>query len=121
MASDVDVFGTGDGHGARRAAYDPAMRASAAAATASRERPVAAYAACRRMLRRHDPTYYLAVLRLPADVRPAVHALYGLCAARTRSSTGRVAPWNQPRASPPSTRGSANSSAGWPEGRPITR
>ena len=29
------------------------------------------------MLRRHDPTFYLAVLRLPADVRPAVHALYG--------------------------------------------
>ena len=42
-----------------------------------REPPVAAYAACRRLLRRHDPTYYLAVLRLPADVRPAVHALYG--------------------------------------------
>ena len=45
--------------------------------TASPERPVAAYAACRRLLRRHDPTFYLAVLRLPADVRPAVHALYG--------------------------------------------
>lgn len=29
------------------------------------------------MLRRHDPTYYLAVLRLPAEVRPAVYALYG--------------------------------------------
>jgi phytoene synthase len=29
------------------------------------------------MMRRHDPTYYLAVLRLPAEVRPAVHALYG--------------------------------------------
>lgn len=49
----------------------------AAAAAASREPPVAAYAACRRLLRRHDPTYYLAVLRLPADVRPAVYALYG--------------------------------------------
>ena len=29
------------------------------------------------MLRRHDPTYYLAVLRLPAEVRAAVYALYG--------------------------------------------
>lgn len=29
------------------------------------------------MLRRHDPTYYVAVLGLPAEVRPAVHALYG--------------------------------------------
>ena len=29
------------------------------------------------MMRWHDPTYYLAVLRLPAEVRPAVYALYG--------------------------------------------
>lgn len=36
-----------------------------------------AYEACRRMQRRHDPTYYWATRRLPADVRPAVHALYG--------------------------------------------
>ena len=37
----------------------------------------AAYDACRRMQLRHDPTYYWATRRLPADVRPAVHALYG--------------------------------------------
>lgn len=36
-----------------------------------------AYEACRRLQRRHDPTYYWATRRLPADVRPAVHALYG--------------------------------------------
>ena len=36
----------------------------------------ASYAVCRRMHRRHDPTYYLATRRLPTDVRPAVHALY---------------------------------------------
>jgi 15-cis-phytoene synthase len=36
-----------------------------------------AYRACRRMQRRHDPTYYCATLRLPRDMRPAVHALYG--------------------------------------------
>ena len=29
------------------------------------------------MLRRHDPTYYLAVSRLPRERRSAVHALYG--------------------------------------------
>jgi len=29
------------------------------------------------MLRRHDPSYYLAVLRLPRERRGAVHALYG--------------------------------------------
>jgi 15-cis-phytoene synthase len=38
---------------------------------------VAAYAQCRRMLRRHDPSYYLAVTRLPPERRSAVHALYG--------------------------------------------
>jgi phytoene synthase len=37
----------------------------------------ASYAACARMQRRHDPTYYWATRRLPRDVRPAVHALYG--------------------------------------------
>src|ERR687885_309510 len=37
----------------------------------------AAYEACRRLHRRHDPTYYWATRRLPAPVRPATHALYG--------------------------------------------
>jgi len=36
----------------------------------------ASYAACRRVHRRHDPTYYWATRRLPAEVRPAVHAVY---------------------------------------------
>jgi phytoene synthase len=44
-------------------AMDPAVRAS--------------YEACRRLHRRHDPTYYWAARRLPAPVRPATHALYG--------------------------------------------
>src|SRR4051794_12931572 len=34
------------------------------------------YETCRRIHRRHDPTYYWATRRLPGDVRPAVHALY---------------------------------------------
>ena len=34
------------------------------------------YAACRRAQRRHDPTFFFATLRLPAEMRPAVHALY---------------------------------------------
>jgi 15-cis-phytoene synthase len=34
------------------------------------------YRHCRRVHRRHDPTYYWATRRLPADVRPAVHAIY---------------------------------------------
>jgi 15-cis-phytoene synthase len=37
----------------------------------------AAYDTCRRMHRRHDPTYYWATRRLPARVQPATHALYG--------------------------------------------
>ena len=36
-----------------------------------------AYETCRRMQRRHDPTYYWATRRLPAEIRPATHALYG--------------------------------------------
>jgi len=35
-----------------------------------------AYARCSRVQRRHDPTFYFATLRLPPEVRPAVHALY---------------------------------------------
>ena len=35
------------------------------------------YELCRRIHRRFDPTYYWATRRLPPDVRPAVHALYG--------------------------------------------
>ncbi|MGW7194232.1 phytoene/squalene synthase family protein, partial [Streptomyces sp. NPDC054838] len=37
----------------------------------------AAYAACRRLNARHGKTYFLATRLLPADRRPAVHALYG--------------------------------------------
>jgi 15-cis-phytoene synthase len=35
------------------------------------------YETSRRMLLRHDPTYYFATRRLPAELRPATHALYG--------------------------------------------
>jgi len=38
---------------------------------------VRAYETCRRMQRRHDPTYYWATRRLPEEIRPATHALYG--------------------------------------------
>jgi phytoene synthase len=46
-----------------RAAIDPALHEG--------------YEASRRMLLRHDPTYYFATRRLPAELRPATHALYG--------------------------------------------
>ncbi len=35
------------------------------------------YETCRRMHRHHDPTYYWATRRLPREIRPATHALYG--------------------------------------------
>jgi phytoene synthase len=35
------------------------------------------YRTCRRLQRRHDPTFWCATQCLPRDVRPAVHALYG--------------------------------------------
>ena len=37
----------------------------------------AAYRRCRALQRRHDPTFHLATLRLPAERRPPVYALYG--------------------------------------------
>ncbi len=37
----------------------------------------AAYTQCRRLNAHHGKTFYLATLLLPADRRPAVHALYG--------------------------------------------
>jgi phytoene synthase len=36
-----------------------------------------AYALCRRMQLRHDPTFFAATQRLPREIRPAVHAVYG--------------------------------------------
>src|SRR5213078_1753156 len=36
-----------------------------------------AYLACRRMQRRHDPTYFAATSLLPRAVRPAIYAVYG--------------------------------------------
>lgn len=41
------------------------------------ERAGEAYRTCARMQRRRDPTYYWAVRCLPAERRPAFHALYG--------------------------------------------
>jgi len=35
------------------------------------------YRTCRRLQRRHDPTFWLATGCLPREVRPAVHAVYG--------------------------------------------
>ena len=52
----------------------------------------AAYEACRRLQRRHDPTYYWATRRLPEAVRPATHALYGYVRTADEIVDGRHRP-----------------------------
>jgi phytoene synthase len=47
------------------------------ALTVDQPRLTAAYRACRRINARHGRTYFLATRLLPADRRPAIHALYG--------------------------------------------
>jgi phytoene synthase len=51
-----------------------------------------AYARCAAMQRRHDPAYHLATRALPADVRPAVHALYGFLRGADEIVDGRGRP-----------------------------
>lgn len=49
----------------------------------------AAYARCRALQRRHDPTFFLATARLPRERRPAVHALYGFLRGADEIVDGR--------------------------------
>jgi phytoene synthase len=49
----------------------------------------AAYGRCRRLQRRHDPTFFLATARLPRHRRPAVHALYGFLRGADEIVDGR--------------------------------
>jgi phytoene synthase len=51
-----------------------------------------AYEECRRMHRRHDPTYYWATRWLPRHVRSAVHALYGYVRAADELVDGAARP-----------------------------
>jgi phytoene synthase len=49
----------------------------------------AAYVRCRRLQRRHDPTFFIATARLPRERRPAVHALYGFLRGADEIVDGR--------------------------------
>lgn len=49
----------------------------------------AAYRRCRRLQRRHDPTFFVATARLPRERRPAVHALYGFLRGADEIVDGR--------------------------------
>ncbi|PTL56242.1 phytoene/squalene synthase family protein [Paraconexibacter algicola] len=51
-----------------------------------------AYARCRRLQRRHDPTFYVATSCLPRRTRPAVHALYGFVRGADELVDGPGAP-----------------------------
>jgi phytoene synthase len=66
---------------------------------ATDQRLRASYRACRRLQRRHDPTYWCATHCLPRDVRPAVHALYGFVrgADEIVDGAGRSLPAGPPR------------------------
>ena len=64
-----------------------------------------AYAACRRAHRRHDPTYYYATRRLPAEVRPAVHALYAFVQGGRRAGGRTRARRARPRRGAPRSTG----------------
>jgi phytoene synthase len=46
-------------------------------ALATAPSPIESYRTCRRLQRRHDPTFFAATCCLPRDVQPAVHAVYG--------------------------------------------
>lgn len=59
----LDGLVSAAGPGRHNARMDPSLREG--------------YERSRRMQRRHDPTYYFATRRLPAELRPATHALYG--------------------------------------------
>ena len=50
------------------------------------------YRTCRRLQRRHDPTYYCATRCLPRDVQPAVHALYGFVRGADQIVDGPLRP-----------------------------
>ena len=74
----------------------------------------AAYESCRRLQLRHDPTYYWATRRLPAEVRPATHALYGF--VRTAD---QIVDGPRPPADPGGAAGRARRVGGGAARRPL--
>ena len=88
----------------------------------SEPRLAESYRTCRRLQRRHDPTYYCATRCLPRDVQPAVHALYGFVRGADQIVDGPAAPAaRRRRAARRSTRGRPSSSAGWPRALRASR
>jgi 15-cis-phytoene synthase len=59
------------------------------AVTTTDDRLRDSYRACRRLQRRHDPTYWCATQCLPREIRPAVHALYGFVRGADEIVDGR--------------------------------
>ena len=73
------------------------------------------------MLRRHDPTYYLAVSRLPRERRAAVYALYGFVRGADEIVDGAGSELRPDEHELRSTSGRASSSAGSRPECPTTR
>ena len=80
-----------------------------------------AYETCRRMHRRHDPTYYWATRRLPEEIRPATHALYGYVRTADEIVDGPRRPADPRRAAPSSTPGRPSSRPASPPGTRRSR
>ena len=70
------------------------------------------YETSRRMQRRHDPTYYFATRRLPAELRPATYALYGYVRTADQIVDGPRRPRRRRTAAQRWTRGRPNSRPG---------
>ena len=83
--------------------------------------PAAAYATCRRMLRRHDPTYYLAVSgsRKSADQRSTRSTASSGAPTRSSTGSGSGLPPDERRAALDAWQGELE--AGWRPDRPTTR
>jgi 15-cis-phytoene synthase len=78
-----------------------------------------AYALCRRMQLRHDPTFFAATQRLPRDVRPAVHALYGYVRAADELVDGPARNGDRRAALDAWERRLVDARRGGPSGHPV--
>lgn len=78
-----------------------------------------AYRACRRINARYGRTYFLATRLLPADSRPAVHALYGFARLADEIVDNAVAPGDPAHALNTLEKALAEAFAGAPPAHPV--
>jgi phytoene synthase len=78
-----------------------------------------AYRACRRINARYGRTYFLATRLLPADSRPAVHALYGFARLADEIVDNAVAPGDPAHALNTLEKAMAEALTGLPPAHPV--